>query len=141
MNGLPFSPDAQDTDHDGLVASQLDKTWERPTSTKQPEMDITMKQRKPIAIVLLPFITFGIYSLVWLVKTKNEMNLLGAKIPTAWLLLVPFANIWWYWKYSEGVALVTNEKLSEVNAFLLLLLLGTIGGAVVQNSFNKSSGN
>ncbi len=53
-----------------------------------------MKNRSPIAVFLLPMFTFGIYGLVWLVKTKNEMNSLGAKIPTAWLLIIPFVNLY-----------------------------------------------
>ncbi len=96
-----------------------------------------MQKRNPIAVALLPFITFGIYSIYWMVKTKGEMNSLGAKIPTAWLIIVPLVNIWWVWKYSEGVEQVTGGKLSGVLAFVLLWLLGSIGGAIVQDSFNS----
>lgn len=96
-----------------------------------------MKNRNPLAVFLLPFVTFGIYGLYWLVKTKGEMNSKGATIPTAWLIIVPLVNIWWYWKYSEGVEQVTGGKLSGVLAFILLFLLGTIGAAIVQDSFNK----
>ncbi len=99
-----------------------------------------MKQRSPIAVFLLPFITFGIYSLYWMVKTKGEMNEKGSKIPTAWLIIVPFVNIWWMWKYGEGVGEVTNEKMSGVIAFILMLLLGNIGQAIIQDSFNKVAG-
>lgn len=95
-----------------------------------------MKQRNPIAVALLPFVTFGIYSIYWSVKTKEEMNNLGAKIPTAWLIIVPLANIWWHWKYSEGVAQVTNNKMDGIIAFILIVLLGPIGEAIVQDSFN-----
>lgn len=98
-----------------------------------------MKQRSPVAVLLLPFITFGIYSLYWMVKTKGEMNKLGAQIPTAWLIIVPIINIWWYWKYAEGVEQITQEKLNGVLAFLLLLLLGFIGEAIIQDYFNKLS--
>ena len=98
-----------------------------------------MKQRSPIAVLLLPFITFGIYSWYWAVKTKGEMNQLGQSIPTAWIWLIPFVGIiWWYWKYSEGVENVTNEKLSGVLAFILLFLLGNIGQAIIQDYFNKN---
>lgn len=38
-----------------------------------------MKKRSPIAVLLLPFITLGIYSIVWQVKTKLEMNRSGTK--------------------------------------------------------------
>lgn len=98
-----------------------------------------MKQRSPVAVILLPFVTFGIYSIYWLVSTKIEMTKLGAKIPTVWLIIVPLANIWWYWKYSEGVDSITNNKISNVIAFILLLLLGFIGQAIIQDSFNNVS--
>ena len=96
-----------------------------------------MKQRNVFAVLLLPLITFGIYAIVWSVKTKNEMNRLGANIPTAWLLIVPFVNLYWLWKYSEGVGHVTNEKLSGIVAFILQFFLGSIGNAIIQDQFNK----
>jgi hypothetical protein len=96
-----------------------------------------MKQRNPFAVFFFSIITLGIYGLVWHVKTKNEMNKLGAKIPTAWLLIIPFVNYYWYWKYSEGVEQVTNKELSTPLAFVLLILLGVIGSAVIQLEFNK----
>jgi hypothetical protein len=96
-----------------------------------------MKKRSPVAVLLLPFVTFGIYGIYWQVKTKVEMNSVGASIPTAWLLIVPIVNIWWLWKYSEGVDKVTNGKMSGVLAFILLFLLGFIGGAIIQSSFNQ----
>jgi len=96
-----------------------------------------MKQRSPIAVALLPFITFGIYSLVWEVKTKIEMVNSGADIPTAWLIIIPLVNYWWMWKYSEGVEHVTQGKMTGVLAFILLFLLGPIGQAIIQDSFNK----
>jgi hypothetical protein len=97
-----------------------------------------MKNRSPIAVILLPLITFGIYSLVWQVKTKIEMNQNGANVPTAWLIIIPVVNIWWLWKYSEGVEAVTKTSMTHVVAFILLMLLGTIGMARVQNEFNKA---
>ena len=96
-----------------------------------------MKHRGPIAVFFLAFFTLGIYGIVWQVKTKGEMNRLGAKIPTAWLIIVPFVSIWWLWKYSEGVELVTKKEMSTVIAFILLALLGVIGMASVQNEFNS----
>lgn len=98
-----------------------------------------MKHRSVAAVLLLPFVTFGIYSLYWMVSTKGEMKELGADIPTAWLIIVPFVNIWWLWKYSEGVEKVTNGKISGVLAFILMWLLGFIGEAIIQDSFNKIS--
>ena len=98
-----------------------------------------MKNRSPIAVLFLPFLTLGIYGLVWSVKTKNEMNRLGANIPTAWLLIIPFANIYWIWVYGTGVALVTKGAHSALGSFLLRIFLGPIGSAITQNEFNKVS--
>ena len=97
-----------------------------------------MKKRNPIAVLLLPFVTFGFYSIYWMVQTKIEMNAKGATIPTAWLIIIPLVNLWWMWKYSEGVEKVTGGKTSRVQAFILLFLLGMIGAAIVQDSFNKN---
>lgn len=96
-----------------------------------------MQQRNPIAVAVLAVITFGVYAIYWIVKTKEEMNQRGADIPTAWLIIVPFVNIWWLWKYSEGVEKVTNAQLSTVISFILLFVLDVVGMAVIQNSFNK----
>ncbi len=96
-----------------------------------------MKKRSVFAVLLLPFITLGIYSLYWEVKSKGEMNTLGADIPTAWLIIIPFVNIWWLWRFSKGVERVTQGKMSGVVAFLLLWLLGFIGQAIVQDAFNN----
>ncbi|MCL2451968.1 DUF4234 domain-containing protein [Candidatus Saccharibacteria bacterium] len=98
-----------------------------------------VKQRNPIAVFLLPCVTFGIYALYWMVKTKGELNRSGAdKIPTAWLLIVPIANIWWLWKYSQGAAKVTNQKYSDAVFFILLFLTSMIGMAITQDAYNKT---
>jgi hypothetical protein len=100
-----------------------------------------MKQRNPLAVFFLPMVTFGIYSFVWEVKTKNEMNKLGSDIPTAWLLIVPLVNYYWLWKYSLGVEKTTNGNTSAVMAFVLLFVLGAIGMAIIQNEYNKLGDN
>ena len=96
-----------------------------------------MQHRDPIMLILLSIITFGLYSLIWLVTTKNQMNAKGAQIPTAWLLIIPLVNIWWYWKFCEGVEIVTNRGMETTIAFLLIYLLGPIGEAIIQNELNK----
>ena len=98
-----------------------------------------MKKRSPATPLLLSLITFGIYGIVWFVKTKIEMNANGASIPTAWLLIVPIVGFYWLWKYSEGVEAVTKNGMSKVAAFVLLLLLNVIGAIFVQSAFNKVS--
>ncbi|MEI8134505.1 MAG: DUF4234 domain-containing protein [bacterium] len=96
-----------------------------------------MTKRSPIAVFFLSIITFGIYIIVWRVKTKDEMNRLGANIPSAWLMIIPLVNFWWLWEYAEGVEKVTKRGMSQPVAFILLFLLSAIGDAVIQDSFNK----
>ena len=97
-----------------------------------------MIKRSVAAVVILTFVTLGIYALVWLVKTKGEMVRAGADIPTAWLLIVPIANIYWLWKWSGGVEHVTGGKFSQPIAFILYWLLGVIGMAIIQSELNKA---
>ncbi len=96
-----------------------------------------MQHRGPVMVLFLSLITFGIYSLVWFVKTKNEMNTKGAKIPTAWLLIIPLIDYFWLWKFCEGVEVVTNKEMGAGVAFLLVFFLGVIGMAIIQNKLNK----
>jgi uncharacterized membrane protein YjgN (DUF898 family) len=98
-----------------------------------------MTKRSVVSVILLTCVTFGIYAIVWMVKTKNEMNTQGANIPTAWLLIVPVVSIWWSWKYAGGVEHVTRGKFSQVIAFILMAVLGVIGMAIIQDAFNKAA--
>src|SRR5512146_3253442 len=96
-----------------------------------------MTKRSIVFVLLFTFITFGLYHLYWYVKTKDEMVSLGASIPTGWLLIIPIANIYWIWKWSEGVEHVSRGKMSAAVTILLMLLLGIIGTAIIQATFNK----
>lgn len=97
-----------------------------------------MNKRSVAAVIVLTLVTFGIYSLIWFVKTKGEMVRSGADIPTSWLLIVPIANIYWQWKWSGGVEYVTRGRTQQAIAFLLIFLLGIIGMAIVQAAFNRA---
>ncbi|QIK61929.1 DUF4234 domain-containing protein [Leucobacter viscericola] len=99
-----------------------------------------MKLRSPAAPLLLPFVTFGIYTLVWYVKTKGEMNASNTqtRVPTAWFFIIPFVNIWWLWRYATAVEEFTKGRMGKVGAFLLIFLLGVIGDAIVQSKFNAT---
>ncbi len=99
-----------------------------------------MTKRSVVAVILLTIITFGIYALVWMVKTKGEMVKAGADIPTSWLIIVPIASIYWTWKFAGGVEHVTRGKQSQVMAFILLFVLGVIGMAIIQSELNKVDG-
>lgn len=98
-----------------------------------------MTKRSVAMVVVLSIITLGIYAIIWMVKTKNEMNrAFNAQIPTAWLMIVPIANIWWQWKWCKGVELATRKELSQVISFVLLALLSLIGFAIIQSKINEA---
>jgi len=98
---------------------------------------LKMEKRDPILVFVFSIITFGIYYIWWLWKTKHEMVDKGADIPTTWLIIIPLADIWWIWKYSQGVEKITSGKCTGVIAFILLFLLGPIGAAILQNYYNE----
>lgn len=98
-----------------------------------------MTNRHPVMVIVLSLLTCGIYHIYWYVVTKTEMNARGADIPTAWLILIPFVNIYWLWRWSQGVERVTNASLGAVPALLLAWFLPVIGAAIIQSYFNKVS--
>lgn len=95
-----------------------------------------MKKQSPLLVFILPFLTFGIYSIFWFARTRGEMVRKGADVPTTWLIIIPIIQLWYYWKWSVGVNTVT-QKLDGILVFLVIMLLGPIGAAIVQDSFNK----
>jgi hypothetical protein len=97
-----------------------------------------MTKRSPIAVFFLSIFTLGIYIIVWRVKTKGEMNRLGANIPSAWLMIIPLVNIWWLWEYAEGVEKITKKGMTQVVAFILLILLKKITGCSWKTFISKS---
>ncbi len=96
-----------------------------------------VKHRNIFLVYLFSIITIGIYGIYWFVSTKNEINNLGAKIPTAWLLIVPIANIYWEYKYCEGFAQKVKKDDNTVLWFILFFLVGIIMPAIVQSELNK----
>jgi len=99
-------------------------------------MKVTKRNLWHMGLFLL--LTLGIYAIYWLVVTKIELNRLGAKIPTAWLIIIPFANIYFFYKFAEGFsATVLKNKSQAVAYFLLLLLLFPIGELVYQHQINQ----
>lgn len=96
-----------------------------------------IKHRNIVIVYLLGIITFGIYFLYWLVSTKNDMNSLGAKIPTGWLLIIPIANIYWAYKYCEGFSENAKKDDNAILWFIVYILVGIIMPAIVQSELNK----
>ena len=96
-----------------------------------------IQRRNPVAVVILTIITCGIYGIYWFVKTKDEINSLGAEIPTAWLLIIPIANLYFEYKYAEGFSTFVKKDDNAIMWFLLLFLVGIVTMAIFQVELNK----
>mgnify|MGYP000386118106 CR=1 FL=1 len=96
-----------------------------------------LSRRSLIKVYVFGIITLGIYFIYWLIKTKNEMNSLGAEIPTAWLLIIPIANIYWLYRYAEGFSKVIKKDNNPGLWFILFWLVPIIIPAIVQSELNK----
>lgn len=99
--------------------------------------DFVVKHRNIFLVYLFSIITLGIYAIYWLVSTKGEINGMGAKIPTAWLLIIPIVNIYWLYKYSEAFAQTVKKDNNVALWFILFLLIGIIMPGIVQSELNK----
>ncbi len=96
-----------------------------------------IKRRNPALVIIFTIITFGIYEIYWFVKTKNEINSLGAEIPTAWLLIIPIANLYWEYKYAEGFSKYVKKDDNAILWFLLLLFVAPVAMIIFQVELNK----
>jgi len=96
-----------------------------------------IKRRHPAWVIVLSIITCGIYLIYWFVKTKNEMNLLGANIPSAWLIIVPIGNIYWLYRYCEGFSDYVKKDRMGVVWFLVAVTVFPLLPIVLQVELNK----
>jgi hypothetical protein len=114
----------------------------QPSQQGQPSQPrpLQIKYVEPIMLALLTIVTFGIYGLLWYINTKNQLNANGAQIPSAFYLFIPGLNVYWIWKFAEGLEFVTAKKMEGMTTFLFLCFLGPIGMAVVQDNLNKLYG-
>jgi hypothetical protein len=98
-----------------------------------------MKYRNPIAVFFLSIFTFGIYPVVWCFKTRRELYNSGYDIPTAWLLFIPFVNLYWLWRYAEAVEEATDGANTKIVYFILMLpFIQAVGHAIIQHEFNRA---
>lgn len=95
-----------------------------------------MTKRSAFTVFLLTSVTCGIYGLIWLANTKEEMNARGAKIPSMIHLFIPILNLLWLWKWCQGAEQVTGGKVSAGTA----MIASFFGFApfVTVNAFNET---
>ena len=101
---------------------------------------MNLTHRSLIATFLLLLFTLGIYSIYWVVVTKQEINNLGGRIPTAWLFIIPFVNIYFIYRFTqEFTKIVLHDDTQAASYFILFLFLPFIGVLFFQSKMNKVS--
>lgn len=112
-----------------------------------------MTRSIPLCIVL-SIITCGIYSLYWMVKMNDDMNILSNEPnDTSGVTVLIFSIITcgiytWFWYYKMGSKfdrINMQRGLPTTNSSILYLLLGIFGlgiisMAIIQDNINKLSG-
>lgn len=93
---------------------------------RKPLTPATMARKALIKEVALSILTAGIYTIFWAVELKQDLNRLGANIPTAWLMIIPFANIYFWYQFIDGYRWVmygkTDETVPLLGGFCIALL-------------------
>lgn len=120
-----------------------DQTTAAPAETVAPTEKI--KKRSPVMVLILPFITFGIYVFYWIFKTTHELRDNGGdSVPATWILLgllIPGVNIVaiiiYMWMYSKALEEVTGAQ--QILHMLLLLFITPVGMLLVQTKLNEKA--
>lgn len=98
-----------------------------------------VKHRNILLVYIYSIITFGIYAIYWMISTKDDINSLGAKIPTGWLIIIPIANLYWIYRYCEGFSEYVKKDNNTLMWFIVFILVGIIMPAIVQSELNKTA--
>jgi hypothetical protein len=118
--------------------------------------DARAKVRNPLAPALLPFITFGIYTLVWYYRINKELAAMGRARNTeelgtspgtsllavliGWVIIVPpFLSIYNTWKRATAAEGLTGVQggMEAGLGFLLSILLSPVGYYILQRDLNN----
>lgn len=95
-------------------------------------------QRNPVVVLVLTLVTCGLYGLYWFWVTRDEINSLGGDVPHPILIIIPIANLYFLWKYSECLAKnVIQKEDSKIMYFLLFIVIGIVGIFLAQTELNK----
>jgi hypothetical protein len=100
-----------------------------------------MRNRDLVFVLIMLTITFGLYGIYWLVKTKGELVGMGADVPTSLLIIIPFGNVYYLYKWSMGAAKVAKEEdIFGLVLFLLYLVFAPAAIVIAQDKFNSIKG-
>jgi len=155
----PPAPESEANPHPFEIRSPTPETTSpakpQPETLESPQTNwFEVKVRRPWAVALLPFITLGIYHLVWWYRINRELRDYGrarghdlgqdptksllALFPGA-ILIVPAVITYWRGtrRVQEAARLAGREPLSGWLALLLYLLLAAGFSAYLQYSLNR----
>ena len=99
-----------------------------------------MIKRNLFLVWLLAYVTQGLYTLFWYVKTKQEMTNLGENIRPAWMLIIPIVNWYWLWGYSQAASKVINHKLQPITVYKILISIPILTNILVTGVLLAQSG-
>ena len=99
-----------------------------------------MIKRNLFLVWLLAYVTQGLYTLFWYVKTKQEMTNLGENIRPAWMLIIPVVNWYWLWGYSQAASKVINHKLQPITVYKILISIPILTNILVTGVLLAQSG-
>jgi hypothetical protein len=112
------------------------------------------KIRNPLAPALLPFVTFGIYTLVWYYRINKELATMGRARNTeelgtspltslmavmfGWLILVPpFISFYNTWKRANAAERLTGQTGMEPGLGLVLVIfIAPVAHYILQRDLN-----
>lgn len=85
-------------------------------------------KRDLLQTILLTIVTLGLYSIYWGVITKRELNRAGGNVPNAFLMVVPFVNLYFWYRYAQAYTKIVmhDNDSSEVNLNFLVAILPQI---------------
>lgn len=94
-----------------------------------------MKKRSPAAVLLLPFVTLGIYCIYWLYATRKELVARSGhpkSIPPVSLLFLPLIGVFLFMVVMFAISASSNDSST---AFTLVSIVTIISGMIGLLSF------
>jgi hypothetical protein len=96
-----------------------------------------LEERDVALYIILTIITFGLFGIYWLVVTKRDIKSRGGDVPTCWLLIIPIANIYLFYKYSRAAEKVLKKDGDWIVYFIFCFIFNSvITLALVQDGLN-----
>ncbi len=101
---------------------------------------MAFKYRNLVATFLLSILTLGIYFIYWSKTTKDDLNELGGNIPTTFLVIIPGAHIYFWYKYSQAFVKYVLKSKSESNVLIYCIMASFVtpaGMLIMQGHYNN----